>query len=194
MIKTFKCADTEALFNRQRVARFVNFEAVARRKLEQSSGGPSGRPTCPRGNGLEALKGDRAGQHSIRVNDQFRVCFRWTGTDAEDARSQPILRETDHAQKSIAPYSPRQILLDEFLKPLGICNTGWRKKSACPPSALGTSWRASAPSPKPTPISACVGSSVCLKAIGCGTGGVSIPKRPRSTSRRVGEDQAVGKW
>lgn len=38
----------------------------------------------PPGNRLEALKGDRAGQHSIRVNDQFRVCFRWTANDAED--------------------------------------------------------------------------------------------------------------
>ena len=38
----------------------------------------------PPGNRLEALKGDRAGQYSIRINDQFRVCFRWSGTDAED--------------------------------------------------------------------------------------------------------------
>ena len=85
MIKTFKCADTEALFNRQRVARFVNFEAVARRKLEQlNQAGHLDDLRVPPGNRLEALKGNRAGQYSIRVNDQFRVCFRWTGTDAED--------------------------------------------------------------------------------------------------------------
>ena len=85
MIKTFKCADTEALFNRQRVARFVNLEAVARRKLEQlNQAGHINDLRVPAGNRREALKGDRAGQYSIRVNDQFRVCFRWTGTDAED--------------------------------------------------------------------------------------------------------------
>lgn len=85
VITTFKCADTEALFNRQRVARFVNFEAVARRKLEQlNQAGHLGDLRVPPGNRLEALKGDRAGQYSIRVNDQFRVCFHWTGTDAED--------------------------------------------------------------------------------------------------------------
>jgi proteic killer suppression protein len=77
--------DTAALFNRQRVARFVNLEAVARRKLEQlNQAGQLDDLRVPPGNRLEALKGDRAGQYSIRINDQFRVCFRWTGTNAED--------------------------------------------------------------------------------------------------------------
>src|SRR5713101_5211901 len=85
MIKTFKCVDTAALFNRQRVTRFVNFEAVARRKLEQlNQAGRLDDLRVPPGNRLEALKGNRAGQYSIRVNEQFRVCFRWTGTDAKD--------------------------------------------------------------------------------------------------------------
>lgn len=85
MIRTFKCADTEALFNRRRVARFVNIESVARRKLEQlNQAAQVDDLRVPPGNRLEALKGDRAGQYSIRVNDQFRVCFRWRGTDAED--------------------------------------------------------------------------------------------------------------
>lgn len=85
MIKTFKCADTEALFNRTRVRRFVNFESVARRKLEQlSQADRLDDLRAPPGNRLEALKGDRIGQHSIRINDQFRVCFRWTAGGAED--------------------------------------------------------------------------------------------------------------
>lgn len=85
MIKTFKCADTEALSKGQRIKRFVNFENVARRKLRQLEvAGQLGDLRVPPGNRLEALKGDRAGQHSIRVNDQFRVCFRWTEGGAED--------------------------------------------------------------------------------------------------------------
>lgn len=85
MIKTFRCSDTEALFNRQRVRRFVNFEAAARRKLVLLHAAAALEfLRVPPGNRLEALKGDRAGQHSIRINDQFRVCFRWVAGNAED--------------------------------------------------------------------------------------------------------------
>lgn len=86
MIKTFADEDTEALFNGSRVRRFVNIEAVARRKLEYLDAATVlGDLRIPPGNRLEALKGDRAGQHSIRINDQFRVCFRWKRGDAFDA-------------------------------------------------------------------------------------------------------------
>lgn len=85
VIKTFKCADTEALSKGDRVKRFANVAVVARRKLRQLEiAGRLDDLRVPPGNRLEALKGDRAGQHSIRVNDQFRVCFRWTETGAED--------------------------------------------------------------------------------------------------------------
>jgi proteic killer suppression protein len=78
MIKTFRCAETESLFNGARVRRFVNIEAVARRKLEMVAAAKKLEDLrSPPGNRLEALKNDRAGQHSLRVNDQFRVCFRW---------------------------------------------------------------------------------------------------------------------
>ena len=78
-IKSFKCADTERLFKRQRVRRFTNIESVARRKLEQLDwAGVLDDLRVPPGNRLEVLKRDRAGQHSIRINDQFRVCFVWT--------------------------------------------------------------------------------------------------------------------
>ncbi|MCL2829506.1 MAG: type II toxin-antitoxin system RelE/ParE family toxin [Betaproteobacteria bacterium] len=78
MIYSFACLDTEALFHSQAVPRFRNIERVARRKLLQlnaSTGLASLR--IPPGNQLEALKGDRKGQHSIRINDQWRVCFVW---------------------------------------------------------------------------------------------------------------------
>lgn len=84
-IKSFKCADTERLFNRQRVKQFVNIEAVARRKLEQIDwAGVLEDLRVPPGNRLEALAGNRAGQHSIRVNDQFRICFVWTAGGAQN--------------------------------------------------------------------------------------------------------------
>jgi len=85
VIKTFKCADTQALSKGEPVKRFVNIAAVARRKLRQLEIAERlDDLRVPPGNRLEALKGDRGGQHSIRVNDQFRVCFRWTDAGVED--------------------------------------------------------------------------------------------------------------
>ena len=85
-IETFRCKDTQRLFDRTQVRRFRAIEIAARRKLEQLDAAASLDFLCvPPGNRLEALKGDRAGQYSIRINDQFRLCFRWNGTDAEDA-------------------------------------------------------------------------------------------------------------
>ncbi len=84
MIKSFRCADTQALAEGMSVRRFANTAAVARRKLRQLEIAQRlDDLRVPPGNRLEALKGDRAGQHSIRVNEQFRVCFRWTGTGVE---------------------------------------------------------------------------------------------------------------
>ena len=85
VIVSFKSAETEALANGRRVKRFEKIESVARRKLRQLQiANRLGDLRVPPGNRLEALKGHRAGQHSIRVNDQFRVCFRWTAGGAED--------------------------------------------------------------------------------------------------------------
>lgn len=85
MIRSFKCRDTARLASGKRVERFIQFERVALRKLRQLE--VSTRLDdlrVPPGNRLEALKGDRAGQHSIRINDQYRLCFRWTRAGAED--------------------------------------------------------------------------------------------------------------
>jgi toxin HigB-1 len=85
VIQTFKCADTQAISKGERVRRFSNIAAVARRKLRQLEiAGRLDDLRVPPGNRLEPLKGDRAGLHSIRINDQFRLCFRWTDRGAED--------------------------------------------------------------------------------------------------------------
>jgi proteic killer suppression protein len=78
-IRSFKCADTEAVYEGKRPKRFRNIEAVAQRKLQMLDDAVELRDLAsPPGNRLEALKDDRKGQHSIRINDQWRVCFVWT--------------------------------------------------------------------------------------------------------------------
>ena len=85
MIKSFRSSDAEALFNDRPVARLRAIERSARRKLLYLSQARTIQDLLvPSGNRLEALKGDRKGQHSIRVNDQWRICFRWSDGHAHD--------------------------------------------------------------------------------------------------------------
>jgi proteic killer suppression protein len=84
-ILSFKCIDTRNLHERRRVARFANVETVARRKLDQLHAAAELRDLAsPPGNRLEALSGNRKGQHSIRINDQWRLCMVWTDQGPED--------------------------------------------------------------------------------------------------------------
>jgi proteic killer suppression protein len=85
MIPSFKCAKTQALFEGKAVASFANFRNVAERKLQMLHRSKQIEDLrTPPGNRLEALSGDRKGQHSIRINDQWRLCFVWeVGTAAE---------------------------------------------------------------------------------------------------------------
>ncbi len=85
MIKSFRCADTQSLFETGKSRRFSSIVNVAVRKLAQLDAAQTlDFLRSPPGNHLEALHSNRAGQHSIRVNDQFRVCFRWTEAGPED--------------------------------------------------------------------------------------------------------------
>jgi len=85
VIRSFKCKDTEALFEGKCPRRFRAIQYVAERKLTQlDSAQTLGFLRSPPGNRLEALKFDRKGQHSIRINDQWRVCFVWTERDPAD--------------------------------------------------------------------------------------------------------------
>lgn len=83
MIYSFASAETEALFYSQNVKRFKNIERIARRKLLQIHAATVLESLrIPPGNRLEALRGDLKGLHSIRINDQWRVCFEWRADGA----------------------------------------------------------------------------------------------------------------
>ena len=80
MILDFACDDTESVFTGGKSKRFSSIRKVAERKLQMLDSAVTLEfLRSPPGNYLEALKGDRKGQHSIRINDQWRVCFVWTG-------------------------------------------------------------------------------------------------------------------
>ena len=85
MIKSFKSAETEKLFNDEDVRKFVNIRQAARRKLLMLHAAKRLMDlSVPRGNRLHPLEGDREGQHSISVNDQWRICFVWKEGDAHE--------------------------------------------------------------------------------------------------------------
>ena len=84
-IASFRCSETRALFEGGKAPRFANIRSVLARKLAMLEAAHVLLDLrMPPGNRLEALSGDRAGQHSIRVNDQFRVCFGWTAEGPAD--------------------------------------------------------------------------------------------------------------
>jgi toxin HigB-1 len=92
VIRSFRCADTERLFRRESVRRFKAIERQALRKLDLLDAAPDLRTlsTLP-GNRLERLKGDREGQQSIRINDQWRICFVW-----REGHAYEVERVDDH--------------------------------------------------------------------------------------------------
>lgn len=85
MIKTFRCVNTTAMFAGKRVAKFANILIVATRKLQPMDSAETLESLrVPPGNRLEQLKGNRRGQLSIRINDQWRVCFIWRNDGIDD--------------------------------------------------------------------------------------------------------------
>ncbi len=85
MIKTFADKDTKTLYETGHSKRFNNFERIALRKLDMINAAISlSTLRVPPGNHLEALTGDRTGQYSIRINSQWRICFKWHEQDAFD--------------------------------------------------------------------------------------------------------------
>ena len=86
MIRSFRCKETERVFRREFSRKFhPGVQRVALRKLVMLDAAETLRDLqVPPSNRLEKLSGDRRGQHSIRVNDQWRICFRWKEADAYD--------------------------------------------------------------------------------------------------------------
>ena len=84
MIESFKCKETEKVFRREYSRKLpLHIQGVAFRKLRMLNRAVTLEDLrVPPGNRLESLKGDREGQHSIRINDQFRICFMWSEHDA----------------------------------------------------------------------------------------------------------------
>lgn len=85
MISSFKCKDTQELYETGVNRRFASIARVALHKLDMLAAATMVETLrVPPGNRLEQLRGNRAGQWSVRINDQWRVCFSWSGTNAEN--------------------------------------------------------------------------------------------------------------
>jgi addiction module HigA family antidote len=115
--------ETEKLFLRHRSPRFfAGVHRIALRKLLLLDAAERLEDLrVPPGNRLEKLTGDRQGQHSIRINDRWRICFCWSEGDAYEVKIADYHEEvTMMKAKVLAPIHPGEILMEEFLKPLGI--------------------------------------------------------------------------
>ena len=131
-IQSFRCPDTATIFGGGRSKRFgATVRPAIERKLAMLHAATTlDDLRSPPGNRLEALSSDRKGQHSIRVNDQFRVCFRWTAAGPEDVEvvdyheRSTSMKEghlMSHVPKNrMRPVHPGEILREEYLAPLGL--------------------------------------------------------------------------
>jgi addiction module HigA family antidote len=122
MIESFRCKETEKLFHRRHCRRISgDLQRAALRKLLLVDAAEKLEDLrVPPGNHLEKLSGDRKGEHSIRISGQRRVSFRWSGGNAYEVEITDYHQEGTMRTHKIAPIHPGEILLEEFLKPLGI--------------------------------------------------------------------------
>lgn len=128
MIRSFADKETERAFFEGWSRRYGSILSVARRKLQVLDNTRHLYDLRePAGNRLEAWRGDRRGQYSIRINDQYRICFRWIDTEPHDVEivdyhlkgmSMAILRDDPNRQPP--PMHPGEILREEFMEPNGI--------------------------------------------------------------------------
>lgn len=139
--KYFKYKDTEELFKKEKSQRFGAIRKVATRKLTMLEAATVLEDLkSPPGNRLEALVSERVGQHSIRVNDQFRICFVWTDTGPTDVEIPTIMRERlDYMtfKNGMRPVHPGEVLREEYLKPLDLSANALAKALRLSPSRIG---------------------------------------------------------
>lgn len=123
--RPFRSKDAQRMFEGKKVAKFANIAAIAERKLQLLDNAVTLQfLSSPPENRLEALSGNRQGQHSIRINDQFRICFVWTP------------RGPEMTKNGMRPIHPGEILREEFLVPLGLTPRALLKALHVPPSRI----------------------------------------------------------
>jgi len=123
MIKSFRCRDTQALFEGQHPRRFLAIETQAQRKLIMLDSAMDIRDLKnPPDNHLEKLSGDRGGQWNSRINDQWRICFAWQNSDSHHVEivDYHYSRSFAMTRNGMRPIHPGEILREEFLNPLGM--------------------------------------------------------------------------
>jgi addiction module HigA family antidote len=120
MIEGFRCKETERIFRREYSRKLpTSIQKVAFRKLRMlNRSGTVEDLRVPPGNRLEALSGTRKGQHSIRINDAWRICFVWRDGNAHAVEI--VNYHKGWTMKKIPPVHPGEILLEEFMKPFGL--------------------------------------------------------------------------
>ena len=136
MIVSFRDADTEALASgpRQSVREYRSGRAPKLRQLEIA--GRSEDLRVSPGNRLEALERERLGQHSIRVKDQFRLCFRWTDAGPADVEIVDYHQESE-SMATLKPVTPGELLLEEFLVPMALSQYRLAKEIDVPAQRIG---------------------------------------------------------
>ena len=123
MIRSFKDREVEKIFNRVRSRKLpVDLQRTALRKLRMLNRAINLNDLrVPPSNRLEKMKGDRADQYSIRINNQWRICFNWSGNDAFEVEIVDYHRGyIIMGSKKLSPLHPGEILQKEFLEPIGL--------------------------------------------------------------------------
>lgn len=134
MIKSFKDEETAKLFRRQFSRKLPqDIQRSARRKLELLDGADTLQDLRqPPANHLEKLSGDREGQYSMRINDQWRMCFAWRESDVSNVESVEYHEDRTMTEQRLPPIHPGEILLEEFLKPMNISQYRLAKDMSVP--------------------------------------------------------------
>ena len=123
MIRSFTCKETEKLFHGWFSAKLPqDVQRISQRKLKQLNGAATlDFLRIPPGNRLEQLSGNRSGQWSIRIIDQWRIFFRWEDGNSHDVEITVTIKgEFNLNKRDLPPVHPGEILMEDFLKPMGI--------------------------------------------------------------------------